>query len=158
MNLVDLAIIAILVLGTLAGLRQGFVVELAGILGALLAFAVARAEYRHVQSALESFASGSPWLSTVSYMIVFLAVWGVILIAARMVRMGLRIMMLGMLDRIGGAVVGLIQSALVLELLLYIGKHSPDAAVRSAVKHSSLAPPFLSLAPVVHHLFPNLPH
>lgn len=157
MNWVDIGIIVILLFGTLTGFRQGFIVEVAGILGALLAFAVARAEYKPVKSALASVAPHSPWLTTISYLLVFLVVWGAILIGARAVRRGVRMLMLGMLDRLGGAIIGLVQTALVLELLLYIGKHAPNSTVRNAVKHSSLAPTFLSLAPVLHHLFPNLP-
>lgn len=158
MNWVDLGILAVLLLGALTGLRQGFIVEVAGILGAILAFAVARAEYRPVRSALSSVLPHTSWLTTISYLIVFLVVWGAILIGARMIRMGIRMLMLGMVDRLGGAIVGVLQSALILELLLYIGKHGPSATVRSAVKQSSLAPTFLSLVPVIHHLFPNLPH
>ena len=157
MNAVDIGIIVILVVGALAGLRQGFIVEVAGILGALLAFAVARAEYKPVRHVLASFAPHSPWLTVISYMIVFLVVWGLVLTAARLVRHFARILRLGMLDRIGGAVVGLLQSALVLVLLLYVGKHAPNHALSHAVKQSTLAPTFLRLAPAIHQLFPSIP-
>lgn len=157
MNVVDVGIIVILLFGALTGLMQGFIVEIAGIFGALIAFALARSEYKPVHHVLAGFAPHSPWLTVVSYLVIFLVVWGAILFGARLLRRAARLLMLGPIDRAGGAVVGLLQTALVLELLLYIARHGPNHSLQSAVKHSVLAPNFLALAPTVHHLFPALP-
>lgn len=157
MNSVDIGILVILGVGALTGLLQGFIVEIAGIFGAILAFALARTEYRPVRHVLAGFAPHSPWLTVVSYLIVFMVVWGAILFGARLLRRAARLMMLGPVDRAGGALIGLLQSALILGLLLYIAKHGPNHSLKSAVKHSTLAPGFLALAPAVHHLFPTIP-
>lgn len=157
MNGVDVVIIFILIFGALSGMRRGFIVMVASILGALLAFAVARVEYAPVRSFLASFAPHSPWLTIISYLIVFLVVWGLVLAAARMARRTAHMFMLGPLDRLGGFIIGALQSAIVLDLLLYLAKHASSKALASAIKHSTLAPTFLQLVPALHRLFPHIP-
>ena len=157
MNWVDIAIILILIWGVLGGFRRGFMVTVAGILGALLGFAIAKAQYHPVRDVLASFAPHSPWLTVISYLIVFLVVWGLILTLARVLRRVAHLLLLGPLDRLGGAIVGILQSALLLELLLYLGKRVPNKDLAHAVKHSVLAPSFLKLIPTLHQFFPHIP-
>jgi membrane protein required for colicin V production len=147
-----------LVFGLGTGFRRGFIMEVAVILGAVVALAVAKLAYPGVRHELAHVAAKSAWLSAISYLGVFLIVWSAILILARIARTAARFLMLGLLDRIGGAVLGLLQSALLLELLLYLGKRVPNHALHLAVKHSVLAPAFLRAVPVVDRLFPHVPY
>jgi membrane protein required for colicin V production len=156
-NLVDIAIVVILIAGALSGLRRGFIVTVAGILGALLALAVAKAEYQPVRTFLASFAPHSPWLTVISYLLVFLVVWGLILTLARILRRVVRLLLLGFLDRLGGAIVGVIQNAFLIALLLYLGKRVPNRELVNAIKHSRLAPHFLQLVPTIQGFFPHIP-
>lgn len=144
--------------GLISGFRRGFIMEVAVILGAVVALAVAKLAYPGVRHELAHVAAKSPWLSAISYLGVFLVVWSAILILARVARRAARFLMLGLLDRIGGAVVGVLQGALLLELLLYLGKRVPSHALHLAIKHSALAPSFLRAVPVVDRLFPHVPY
>lgn len=157
MNAVDIVVLAALALGAVNGFRRGFIVQTATILGSLVALAVARAEYRPVRNALAQWAPHSPWLTAIAYLIVFLVVWSVIVGVAQLVRRVARLLLLGWADRFGGVVVGLLQSALVLELLLYLGKRLPNADLHRLIARSTLAPLFVDIIPFLDKLFPHLP-
>jgi membrane protein required for colicin V production len=156
-NAVDILILVVLAFTTFAGFRQGFILEVAGIFGAVAALGVARLEYVDVRTILEQFAARSPWLTIVAYLVVFLAVWGAIIIVARKIRLLVRLMMLGWLDRLGGAVIGLAQGALLVALLLYFARRVPPTGIRHLANHSGLAPIFLSVMPLLGHVFPHVP-
>lgn len=157
MNAVDIIMLVALALATFSGFRRGFVLEMAGIFGAVVAFAIARLEYADVRTTLEQFLPHSPWLTIVAYLLVFLVVWGAIVILARKIRSLVRLMMLGWLDRLGGAVIGLVQGALLIELLLYFARRVPNTGLRHLAHHSALAPIFLSVMPLLKHAFPHVP-
>lgn len=157
MNAVDIAMLILLLLSAFSGFRRGFVLEIAGIFGAVVALGVAHLEYPDVRATLQQFAPNSPWLTVVAYLIVFLVVWGAIVILARKIRSLLRLMMLGWLDRLGGALIGLIQGALLVELLLYFARRVPSGDLRHLANHAALAPAFLSVMPLVNHFFPHVP-
>lgn len=156
MSGVDLVIIVLVALGLVQGFRQGFVVEVAGILGAVIGLAVARDEYVVVRGLLLRVASASPWVTALSYLIVFLLVWAVIILLARRIRFFVRLLMLGFIDRLGGAIIGLLQAALLIELLLYLGKRLHNPALQRAIVHARLAPLFLDAIPFLHRLFPHM--
>lgn len=157
MNAVDIVILAALVFGAVSGFRQGFIVEMATILGSIIALTAARIEYRPVRDFLAGMAPHSPWLTAIAYLIVFLVVWGVIVIVARIVRRLARLLLLGWADRFGGVIVGVLQGALVLELLLYLGKRVPSQELQTLVNHAKLAPIFLDVIPYLSKLFPTIP-
>lgn len=157
MNALDVLLLILLAVTAFAGFRQGFIVEVAGILGAVAALGVARLEYVDVRTILEQLAAKSPWLTIVAYVLVFLVVWGAIIIVARKLRLLVRLMMLGWLDRLGGAIIGLVQGALLVALLLYFARRVPQTGIRHLANHSALAPTFLSAMPLLSHVFPHVP-
>ena len=159
MNSVDIIVLAVLAFGALSGFVQGFVVELASILGAFVGLFVARLEYTVVRNLLETVLPKSSWVTAISYLIVFLVVWMAIVAIARKVRTVIRLFLLGWADRIGGALLGLLPGALLVELLLYLGQRVPEAGLHRAIKHSTLAPSFMRIVPYIHQLFPHMqPH
>lgn len=153
---VDLVIIVILLLAAVGGYRRGFVIQVASILGALAALAVARAEYPDVRHFLAGFAPQSSWLTVIAYLIVFLAVWAAIIVVARRIRGLLHILQLGWMDRLGGVVIGLLQGALLLVLLLSLGRIVPNHQLKQAIARSTLAPTFLHLTPALHRFLPHI--
>lgn len=144
--------------GLIVGFRRGFIMEVAVLMGAVIALAVAKLAYPDVRHQLAHVASKSPWLTAIAYLGVFLVVWSAIIMVARIVRKIAHLLMLGLFDRLGGAVLGVLQNALVLELLLYLGKRVPNHALHLAIKHSTLAPVFLRAVPLVDRLFPHVPY
>ncbi len=156
MNIVDILILVILLFGVLSGFRRGFIMEIALILGAVVALAVAKLEYPIVRHLLVLVAPKSPWVTVISYLIVFLVIWGVIITLARIVRKAARLLLLGFADRLGGAVIGLLQGALVVELLLHLGRRLPNHPLHHAIVHSKLAPAFVNVLPYIDRFFPHI--
>lgn len=157
MNAIDIIVLVLLAVSTFSGFRRGFILEIAGIFGAVVALAVARLEFADVRTMLQQVAPHSAWLTIVAYLLVFLVVWGAIIIVARKIRSLVRLMMLGWMDRLGGAVIGLVQGALLVELLLYFTRRVPNGPLRHLANHSTLAPVFLSAMPALNHLLPHVP-
>lgn len=156
MTLIDIIIILVLIGAALAGFRQGFVLEIATIFGVVVALGVARLEYTDIRHLLSPIGGHSPWLTVVAYLLVFLVVWAAVILVARRIRWLVRLLLLGWADRVGGAIIGLIQGAVVVEMLLYLGVRLPNAALHHAIKHAALTPTFLHLLPMLHRFFPHV--
>lgn len=157
MNVIDIIIVILLVAGLLAGLRQGFIVEVAAIVATVVGLWAARHEYAPVQKFLGGFAPHGEGLTIASYLIVFLVVSGVILSLARVGRTAARLLLLGGIDRLAGAALGLLQAAVLVELLLYLGKRARIQSLHQAITHSQLAGHFLTVVPYIDRFFPHLP-
>lgn len=156
MNIIDILILVILLFGVLNGFRRGFIMEVALILGAVVALAVAKLEYPIVRHLLSLVAPKSAWLTVISYLIVFLVIWGVIVTLARVVRKAAHLLLLGFANRLGGAIIGLLQGALVVELLLHLGKRLPNHVLHHEIVHSKLAPAFVHALPYIDRFFPHI--
>jgi uncharacterized membrane protein required for colicin V production len=96
-------------------------------------------------------------VTAVAYLLVFFAVWIVILWASRRVRGIARFLRLGVLDRLAGAALGFVEAALVVEMLLFVAKRLPGHTLHQYYVHSRLAEPFLHVIPWIDRLFPNIP-
>jgi membrane protein required for colicin V production len=155
-NTLDLFIIAVLAVATFAGFRTGFIVQVAAMLGAIAALAVAQADYADVRRLLQQFAPRSPWLTVISYVGTFLVIWGAIILLARRLRWMVRRLLLGGVDRLGGAILGFLQGALVVELAIYLARRVQSAALASQVKHSALAGVFERASPWIQGIFPHV--
>ena len=157
MNWVDIIILIVLGSAVLNGFRQGFVVQAATLLGAVVALSVAKLEYLDLRDILASFAARSRWLTAISYLIVFVVVWVAIVLVARRIRWLMRILLLGWADRLAGALLGFLQGGVVAALLLHLGKRVPNAELHRSIRHSLLGPTFSHFAPIIDNLFPHLP-
>lgn len=162
MNPVDIAIVILLAVGVVTGLRRGFVMEVAAIVGIGIGLAVARQDYAVVRRFLLQVAGPLPAssnpqiLTVVSYLIVFLIVWGAIILIAGRIRALLHLFMLGWLDRLAGAIVGLLQSAIVVQVLLRLAKRLPNHTLQQSIHHSHLAPSFVHLVPYLDRFLPHV--
>jgi membrane protein required for colicin V production len=156
-TVVDLVIIAVLILATVGGFLRGFIMMVAGTVGAIVALAIAKLEYGDVRQMLAGTAGHSPWLTVIAYLLVAVVVWTAIILVARKVRFVARLLFLGWLDRLGGAVFGFLQALILIELLLYFGRNLHNKALHHAVKHSLLGPAFAQAFPYISHWFPHIP-
>jgi uncharacterized membrane protein required for colicin V production len=158
MNIIDVVIILILLAGVLNCFRTGFIVEVALIAGAIVALLAAKVGYKPVRGLIDGSIHQASWRTTASYLIIFVVIWAAIVAIAHGIRRAMRLAMMGGLDRLAGALLGFFQAAIVVELLLYLGKRVPAHELQRLINHSSLAPHFLQLIPVIHRLFPRVPH
>ncbi len=105
MNWVDIVIIAIAIIGALAGYKQGLIVSLFSFLGLVVGVAVAGAASDSLAEKLSS--SGALWAYVVSFALILIVVMVIFHILAVVVRGMLKMVMLGWVDSFGGAFLGL---------------------------------------------------
>jgi membrane protein required for colicin V production len=158
MNAVDLLIIAILISAVVVGFLEGLIVEVAAIVGSLLALAVAQREYLNFRSLLVHVVPGSRWVSAVAYLAIFCVVWAAVIFVARRVRGVVHMLMLGPLDRLGGVVIGFLQGLILVELVIALGLRVTNKDLHRAIHTSALGPTFQTVIPWVDKLFPHLPY
>lgn len=157
MNGFDVVLLLVLAGSVLNGFRQGFIVQIASIVGVVIGLAVARQEYVDVRHAITSVAPHGPWTTVVAYLIVFLVVWTAVVLVARRIRFLVRLMLLGPLDRLGGALIGLLEGIVVAVLLVYVGDRVHNHNLHTAIHQSTLGPRFGQFNRALDRFFPHIP-
>lgn len=149
MNVLDIVIIIILVIAGIGGLRRGVIAQACGIagilLGILLAFRFSNrlSEWLHV-------GEGFSWL--LSFVIIVLAVALVLYFVGWLVRKVVHGIGLGIIDRIGGFILGVVKWGLILSLLLGLAVNfARDTKIvePDRITESALYPPLKKLGALI---------
>lgn len=121
MNALDIIIALILLIGGIAGLRKGFIVQLfsigAIILSAWLAYTFSSAFSEWLASYIH--AEGF-WLNIITFLLIFIGIGILCRLLGRLVEKIFKFAMLGWLNRLLGAVFSVAKYALVLGLLVVL--------------------------------------
>lgn len=121
MTAIDIVILVILAAGMILGYRKGFFKQLSSVLGLVAGLFVARALYVMVGEQLAPHIGTS---ESVAQVLAFLLIWAivpmVIYVAATMLTKALDIVHLGILNRFGGALLGMLLCLLWIGLLIHI--------------------------------------
>jgi membrane protein required for colicin V production len=152
---IDVAIVIVLAAGIIVGAMRGLIVEVGSIVGAVLGVVVAEHTYRGALTVLSLLFPRDAHLATVAYLVIFFIVWALVTTLAQVVRAAVRFTPFGLLDRLGGAVIGLVVAILAVEVLLLLASASHDASLHASIKHSRLAPAFERAIPGLRHAIPK---
>ena len=106
MNWLDIAIIIILGVLTLLGLKRGLIKSLVPLVGMLLAIFLAGRFYTSLAGRL-TFIDSEGLAKIVAFAIIVIAVFVVVFILGSMLRAIMQMVLLGWVDRLGGAIFGL---------------------------------------------------
>ena len=120
MNLFDISIITILIYGLVRGVFRGLVREISSIVGVLGGFYAAYTYYPQVAKSLSPWISNPSYLNILSYLLIFSGVVLVVGILAVIIKYLLNIAYLGWVDRICGALFGLLKGALVVCVIFIV--------------------------------------
>jgi membrane protein required for colicin V production len=139
MNAFDVVIISILAYGLIRGIFRGLVRELSSIIGVMGGFYAAYTYYPHMSRLLSAWITNQAYLNIISYLLIFAVVIAVVGILAAVIKYLLNIAYLGWVDRISGALFGLLKGALItcvlfIVLTAFLPKGAPF------VRNSALAP------------------
>ena len=118
MNFFDIIVIVILGYCLIRGVFRGFVKELSSIIGVLGGFYAAFTYYMVVAKPLSKWIANSGYLNILSFLIIFCGVFIMISILGVIINYLLKIVFLGWLDRIFGAVFGAMKGILIVSVLL----------------------------------------
>jgi membrane protein required for colicin V production len=156
MNLADLVILIVLLIGFTAGLARGFVRGLMGLVGLVLAVILAAGSYERLAEYAPSFIPGDRGAEIVSFALIFIVVIVLVTIAARIIAKGLRLAALGWLDRLAGSALGVVMAAVVMGMFLLITVMAGFEEEKLLVE-SVMAPRVLRVTDVVVGLLPKEP-
>lgn len=139
MNPFDILVVTILSYGLIRGIFRGLVREISSIVGVLGGFYAAYSYYPHVAKLVSPWISDVAYLNIISYLSVFSVVVIVVGILAVVIKYLLNIAYLGWVDRVSGALFGLLKGGLVVcVLFIVLTAFLPKGA--PMIKNATLAP------------------
>ena len=155
MNAFDMVVLVVIALLMLAGLLKGFTRLAIGIAALAAAFVLAVRFHAPVAVSLAA-ATGltEPLATAAAYAAIFLGTMLVGALVASVVRRTLKLAMLGWVDRLAGAAMGLVAALLAAGLLL-LPAASRFPAGESLLRASVLAPYAAAAAALTHRLVPE---
>ncbi len=139
MNILDGIFLVIIILSFFRGILRGLIKEVTFILGLALAFLGASQWFEPVRDRLLPIVPEAQIATTVSYVLLFFAIFLAVLFVGTVVRYTLQAFMLGWLDRLGGGFLGVVKGILLcaVTVLLLMTVFTQDAKV---LRTSRVAP------------------
>lgn len=152
-NLLDIAIVLFFVALVIRGFIRGLVQEVAGLVGLILAFVLARRFQDDAYAFLSHLFGNEQWTYLLSYGVVFVLVMlGVSLVAAGLRKL-MAVTFTAWLDKVLGGVVGAGKALLLATVLFYVlVKLVPDAEF---VKTSQLRPLLHAMIQYLQEFLPS---
>jgi membrane protein required for colicin V production len=121
MNYIDIFLSLVIVWGAYNGFLKGLINELSSILGIIIGVYLAKNFYTYLDVKLKPiFESEADYISILSLMIIFLFTVMIFEIISRLLTKFLKLIALGLLNRIIGSVFGVIKSILILCVFIFI--------------------------------------
>lgn len=139
MNTFDIILSAIFGYCLVRGLFRGLIKELASIIGVFSGFYAAYTYYPEVARMLADWISNTAYLNIVSFLIIFCIIFIIISIIGIIIKYLLNIVFLGWVDRLFGAIFGMIKAVLIASVLL-IAFTSFLPRGSTVIENSTLAP------------------
>ncbi len=161
MNLLDLILLTPLVFGIARGLYKGLINELASLLslalGVLLAYQYSDLLFDFLSNYIDEAGSGTKLLS---YALIFIATSVVVLLIAKALTKLLKLVALGLMNRILGGIFGGLKFLLILLILIHISHpiiESQDFYQNESFQNSALYPQFVELSKIIGVYSQDLP-
>ena len=121
MSYLDLFFVVVIAWGAYSGFSKGLIKELASILGVIIGVFLAKNYYPYLDIKLKPiFESEAGFISILSAILIFLLTIMVFKIIAKFLTKFLKIIALGLLNRIIGSVFGIFKTVLLLCILVFI--------------------------------------
>ncbi len=148
MNVLDIILIGLLVIGGVRGFRKGIILEIAGLFGLLLAVFGAFQFIDWGVSFIARFAEINAGLVTIiSFVGIFLAIFFAVYIIGWLAKATVHITPFGIFDSIIGMLVGIFKWSFLISLLFYIGLLFEINLDHEQFHNSAAMPYVIALAP-----------
>jgi len=155
MNWLDVVIVAIVFWFTLAAFRAGLIREVVTLISVVVGIVVAGLLYDDLETDILVFIENEDAAFAISFLILFGAVYLAGQLTAYLLKRAASLLLLGTVDRLAGAVFGLLKGLVLVELLLVLFVTYPQLGLDDAIAGSVLAPQFLDRVPVVELILPG---
>lgn len=146
MNIFDVIVLIILLYGLMMGLIKGFIIEVAGIIALILGVTGSFKFARILEVSLNSYVDWSPkTIQIASFIILFIIIIYAVSLLAKMITKTLKIIALGIINRIFGGIFGLLKWCVILSSLVLVSQEIneiitliPDKTLKDSVSYSLL--------------------
>lgn len=146
MNIFDVIVLIILLYGLMMGLIKGFIIEVAGIIALILGVTGSFKFARILEVSLNSYVDWSPkTIQIASFIILFIIIIYAVSLLAKMITKTLKIIALGMINRIFGGIFGLLKWCVILSSLVLVSQEIneiitliPDKTLKDSVSYNLL--------------------
>jgi membrane protein required for colicin V production len=154
LNWVDFVIIGVLAWFTYAAFHAGLIREVITIGGAVFAVALAGLFYTELAEDVEVAVDNEETARIIAFGMIF----GATVLASQLLALFLKqaasLLLLGLMDSLGGAIIGLAKGFIFVEIGLIAAITFPDLGLEDSVANSAIAPFFLDFLPVLKHILP----
>ena len=120
MNTIDLILILPLGFAIIAGFRKGFIIEVASLIAFILAIIACLKLTHKLMEQLEPYTGHSKWLPFISYLLVFVLVYILVLWIGKMLESVIKIIQLGAVNRLLGMFFSLLKMCLLISLFFWL--------------------------------------
>ena len=123
MNIFDVIVLIILLYGLMMGLIKGFIIEVAGIIALILGVTGSFKFARILEVSLNSYVDWSPkTIQIASFIILFIIIIYAVSLLAKMITKTLKIIALGIINRIFGGIFGLLKWCVILSSFVLVSQ------------------------------------
>jgi membrane protein required for colicin V production len=155
LNWIDALILVIIVWFAWAAFHAGLIREVVTIIGAIFAVALAGLFYLELSEDIKVVVDDTE----TAEIIAFATIFGATILASQLLALFLKqaasILLLGLLDSIGGAVIGVAKAIIFIEIALIVALTFPSLGLIESVEESLFAPFFLDLLPFLRYILPG---
>ena len=146
MNIFDVIILIILLYGLIKGFIKGFIIEVAGIIALILGVTGSFKFASILEVYLNSYVDWSPkTIQIASFIILFIIIIYAVSLLAKMITKTLKIIALGMINRVFGGIFGLLKWCVILSSLVLVSQEIneiitliPDKTLKDSVSYNLL--------------------
>ncbi len=150
----DIALLGVLLYSLVRGFFSGLIAELGLLLALIVGTAAAGRLAPQVGAPLARFGVTANGRAVVGYIVVLAAIWIVVRVATRILRGGARLLLLGFVDRLAGAVFGFLRGVLVVVVVAFLVVHFRAAPLGSDIHASPLVRAASPAFPALNRLLP----
>lgn len=154
LNWLDIAIIVIMGISILFGVKRGFIKEVFTLLALILGIVVASRSYPSGAEMLSGVIHNCNVANVVSFIIIFFLMAALFTLIGILLKKLIKWVQLSWIDRIGGMAFGLLRGAIIVGVVLTIMTQYPVLGSDKWVKDASLAPFFF---PFIEYLWKLIP-
>jgi uncharacterized membrane protein required for colicin V production len=155
LNWVDIVIVASIIWFTYAAFNAGMIREVVTIIGAVFAVVLAGLFYEDLAKNLDSIIDNEETAKVVAFGLLFAGVVLASQLTAMFLKQAASLLMLGIFDSMGGAIIGFIKGFIFVEIALILAITFESLDLQEAVEDSAFATIFLDALPVLKHLLPG---
>ncbi len=155
MNPFDMLVVVILVYFVIIGLLRGSIREISSVAALLGGFYFAYLYYESFATVFSFLIEADHIRKIVSFLVLFCIVAAGVILAGTLLRSLMKLVLLGVVDRVMGGVIGAVKAVIIVSVLHFLALTFLPSGGAAIVAESRMAPAFNNAAGVIVYLVPD---